>query len=70
MKVKTGKFYTRQIKLPVFSYFHEEIRYCVKVGKGKGEKMYDPDELVEAYERLDHGKARMSGIREAMKQAL
>lgn len=25
--------------------------------------MYDPDELVEAFERLDHGKARMSGIR-------
>ena len=31
--------------------------------------MYDPDELVEAFERLDHGKARMSGIREAIRQA-
>ena len=31
--------------------------------------MYDSDELVEAFERLDHGKARMSGIREAIRQA-
>lgn len=31
--------------------------------------MYDPDELVKAYEGLEHGKARMSGIREAIRQA-
>lgn len=31
--------------------------------------MYDPNQLVEEYEKLEHGKAKISGIREAIRQA-